>query len=632
MNFVSYGLSSIQILQRPYFLNGYLFVDPSLGNIVYTNTFTGSTFDATSGSFVYPSSSYGGLFFPWGYAIQNTYLSADLGFFKGNTTLTFVPSGLSEQYYPVLKIIYDFNDTNITVIDKKIVQNDFVNIVSLDPSSPKDNPVSHTYRIYTSGVNTYFPSVTVFNGNLALNKFDFKLRLYPDTIFDLEDFHLVNSTQLDLVDNKFKSLELLQVETLSTSYLTHFCLISSLPDAELNKIVITPTPTVTPSITPTITPTTSITPSITPTASITPSITPTISITPTETPAVTVTPTNTPTLTPTETVTPTVTPTSLTPTPTPTITPTETVTPTETPTETVTPTVTPTETTTPTVTPTLSETPTPTPTSTEMFITPTMSPTKTPRPTVTPTKTSTPTATITPTVTPTMTPTITPTETLTPTITPTETVTPTVTETPTVTPSNPIRTIYFYNDGFEYTNLGSGPGELYVKNPVDSGLNTYWVFRGDSGIVANGSILGMTGATNYNFVTGSIIPVPPHTSDLGQAAFLSGGDGEITNISSSYITYSGASLDTSLNVKIKFDSQTSIGNSTIISVSAYSSTTSLFYNLGDFIPTTTLSWASHISPSYVTIPAGPITVYFVASASNNNNITFIDNITVQKIQ
>ena len=260
------------------------------------------------------------------------------------------------------------------------------------------------------------------------------------------------------------------------------------------NILITPTPTVTPTksptptVTPTITNTASLT--VTPTNTASPTVTPTITKTPTVTPTITNTPTVTPTITntPTNTVTPTKTPTS-TPTPTqtidcffgisvnvitPTPTPTITVTPSITPTNTVTPTPTPTQTincsfgisvslVTPTPTPTQTATPTSTPTPT---LTPTNTVTPTPTqtincsfgisaslvtPTPTPTNTSTPTPTATPTLTPTNTVTPTPTQTIncsfgisanivtptpTPSITPTSSITPTVTVTPTPTETN----------------------------------------------------------------------------------------------------------------------------------------------------------------------------------------------------
>ena len=141
-------------------------------------------------------------------------------------------------------------------------------------------------------------------------------------------------------------------------------------------VVITPTPTSTPTPTPTSTPTPIPTNTPTPIPTNTPTPTPTNTPTPTPTSTPTPTPTSTPTPTPTETPTPT--PTN-TPTPTPTSTPTPTPTETPTPTPTETPTPTPTETPTPTPT----ETPTPTPTST-----PTPTPTNTPTPTPNPEKTN----------------------------------------------------------------------------------------------------------------------------------------------------------------------------------------------------------------------------------------------------
>ncbi len=255
------------------------------------------------------------------------------------------------------------------------------------------------------------------------------------------------------------------------------------------SVLVTPTPTVTPtkSLTPTVTPTVtnSATPTVTPTITKTPTVTPTITKTPTVTPTISNTPTNTPTLTKTPTSTPTPTQTIscffgisvnvITPTPTPSIsvtpsiTPTKSITPTPTPTQTIncffgisvnviTPTPTPSPSVTPSITPSASITATPTPTQTincsfgisASLVTPTPTPTQTVTPTNTPTPTVTPTNTVTPTptqtincsfgisvnvITPTPTPTVTltPTPTLTPSVTPTNTVTPSNTVTPTPT-------------------------------------------------------------------------------------------------------------------------------------------------------------------------------------------------------
>ncbi len=188
-------------------------------------------------------------------------------------------------------------------------------------------------------------------------------------------------------------------------------------DGAFPPILITPTPSVTPTVTPSITPTTTVTPSITPTSTVTPSITPTTTVTPSITPTMTVTPTNSRVSfavtsgTTAEIACQGINPTTIwgeevafdantqfynsesgpvsidmtgyysdgsdvvlvnstgttvgffticnTPTPTPTNTPTPTITSTVTPTASVTPTITPTSTITPTITPTSTITPTP---------------------------------------------------------------------------------------------------------------------------------------------------------------------------------------------------------------------------------------------------------------------------------
>ena len=114
---MSYVLSSVQEAGQPSIINHYLFVDPVYDtSILYPTTATGSLFSETTGTFVYPFTANGGLIFPWGYPISNTALSADLGSFKGATTLTVIPSGIDNTYYSTLKIVYDFDDNNEIVI------------------------------------------------------------------------------------------------------------------------------------------------------------------------------------------------------------------------------------------------------------------------------------------------------------------------------------------------------------------------------------------------------------------------------------------------------------------------------------------------------------------------------------
>ena len=403
MNFVSYVLSSYQKLEKPNIINHYLFLDPVYGtSINWPTSADGYLFvDPDVGpNFIYPLTANGGLLFPWGYPINNTSLSAYLGEFKGETTLTFIPSAIDNSFFPTLKIIYDFDDNRIINVEKGIVQNLLPTVATLDPGTPTSVNVTHIFRPPSKKTTTYYPAVTVLNGNLVLNIFNFSLNVLPDTLFKFDDFHLINSTQITKIDETYdKSLEVFEITEDNSNYITNFLIVSTDSSLIVPKFsaalpsptpanTSTPTPTLTPSITPTITETPTQTPNYSPTP--TPSITPTITITPSITPTISVTPSDTPTPTPTISVTPTITPSI---TPTSTVTPTASITPTLTRTPTQTPTITPTISITPSITPPVTQTPTVTPT-----VTPTISitPTITRTPTQTPTVTKTPTPTITP--------------------------------------------------------------------------------------------------------------------------------------------------------------------------------------------------------------------------------------------
>jgi len=272
VNYTYYVLSSYQPLGKPGFVNSWFFYDPVYGvNINYPNTLSGSTFDSTLGTYVYPATTYGGNFIPWGYIVQNSTLSADLGNFKGSTTLTIQPSSIDEKYFTTLKIVYDFNDNDIRVIEKSIVQNDVFNNVSIDPGSPTDYPISHTYYTPTT-TTTFYPSITVINGNLALNIFNLKLTLKQDSLFDFDNFHLINSAQLTKAASlKYKSLEVIELDSQPSKLISNFLLLS----ANADEIYNTPYPT--PSLTITNTPTP------TPTKTVIPTPTPTLTPTPTKT-------------------------------------------------------------------------------------------------------------------------------------------------------------------------------------------------------------------------------------------------------------------------------------------------------------------------------------------------------------
>ena len=265
MNFVSYVLSSYQKLEKPNIINHYLFLDPVYGtSINWPASADGYLFtDPVSGtSFVYSFTANSGLFFPWGYPINNTSLSAYLGEYKGETTLTFIPSAIDNQYFPTLKIIYDFDDNRIINVEKGIVQNLLPTVATLDPGTPTNVNVSHIFRPPSKQTTTYYPSVTVLNGNLVLNIFNLSFNVLPDTLFKFDDFHLINSTEITKIDETYdKSLEVFEITEDNSNYITNFLIVStdsslivpkfstSLP-ASTPANTLTPTPTPTPTITP----------------------------------------------------------------------------------------------------------------------------------------------------------------------------------------------------------------------------------------------------------------------------------------------------------------------------------------------------------------------------------------------
>ena len=265
MNFVSYVLSSYQKPVTPTIINHYLFLDPVYGtSINWPASADGYLFEDpdVGPNFVYPLTANGGLFFPWGYPINNTSLSAYLGEFKGETTLTFVPSAIDTLYFPTLKIIYDFDDNRIINVEKGIVQNLLPTVATLDPGTPTNVNVSHIFRPPSKKTTTYYPSVTVLNGNLVLNIFNLSFNVLPDTLFKFDDFHLINSTEITKIDETFdRSLEVFEITEDNSNYVTNFLIVStdsSLIVPKYSAALPAPTPantsTPTPTPTPTITP------------------------------------------------------------------------------------------------------------------------------------------------------------------------------------------------------------------------------------------------------------------------------------------------------------------------------------------------------------------------------------------
>jgi len=347
VNTVEIRLSSIQDPGDILMYNHYWFTDVISGaNVFYPNTANGGLFTSAGVDFfnyIYTNvtnltviTANDGAFFPWGYPFQDTFEVIDAGIHKGDTLVEFIASGLDTRFFPVLNIRYNFNDgtpsvdntRNILIDYSKLTFDSYLN--GYGYGDPKFIAVDHVYSPSdTSYIRILSSYIQVFNGNLSNNNFLVRLSIVQDSIFDFDDFNLIDTKFFSLSSGK-KVINIFEAK--KPQYL-----LTNLLDIDAPDIPPTPTPTRnTPTPTPTFTPTPTITPTYTmtptPTVSNTPTYTPTQTITPSNTPAPTVTPTDTPAATPAVTPTPSTTaPMTPTPTNTPAVTPTPTVTPTNLP-------------------------------------------------------------------------------------------------------------------------------------------------------------------------------------------------------------------------------------------------------------------------------------------------------------
>lgn len=184
-------------------LNHYWFNDVLSGtNIAYPNTADGSFFSTS----VFSATADDGLFFPWGYAFQDTYTTQYVGKFKGNTTIYFSGTALDIRFFPILRINYDFGDgetfanNRAILIDySKLKIDSYIN--GLGFGDPKWILVQHTYPPSdTTFTTTYTAYIRVLNGNLATNHFYYIFDIIQDSIFDFDDFNLLDSKFISLSD------------------------------------------------------------------------------------------------------------------------------------------------------------------------------------------------------------------------------------------------------------------------------------------------------------------------------------------------------------------------------------------------------------------------------------------------
>jgi len=183
---------SSQILGVPSMINHYIFVDPVYGtSFVYPLTSDGGPFQQ---SYTYTSFVCGGLFYPWGYIFQNSFRKLSFPPLKGPHTVYFSPTALDTRFYGILKIFYDFGDGETRNVERDVVPNN--PDAALTDGDPANIVVSHTYWPLNNGTTTYYPTITVLNGNLALDVYNITLPVVPASVLELGDkIRVINTAQ-----------------------------------------------------------------------------------------------------------------------------------------------------------------------------------------------------------------------------------------------------------------------------------------------------------------------------------------------------------------------------------------------------------------------------------------------------
>jgi hypothetical protein len=220
-------------------------ITDTLNSLFFLNTYsTTPTYSVTAN---------GGLFFPWGYQKDNIYHVADLGKFKGPITITFSPSSVSQEFYPVLKIRYGFGDGNFTYVEKNIYGDNCSIVTNYEVVStavygnPTNINISNTYWPNKDKITTYKPSISVIGSQGVFDVFDVLLSCLPDSIYSMSDFRLLNNT--DVGTDASRKIAVNEAKY-DFNYLNNLVI-----EENEESIIPTATPTPTPTITPTPTPT-----------------------------------------------------------------------------------------------------------------------------------------------------------------------------------------------------------------------------------------------------------------------------------------------------------------------------------------------------------------------------------------
>ena len=214
-------LTSVQSLNSNSILDHYLFLDPVYGlNFTYPNSADGSFFYSTSGTYVYPFTANGGDLYPYGYGIVNTISNIVVGPLKGPYTLIFDPTGLDYALFGVSKIVYDFGDGQSQTVEYPVGSDTLGRAI---PAAPNTTLVPHDYYPLNNTTTTYYPTVSVINGNLVQNIFNITATFVPASIYDLENVHLLNNIQSGV--SALETVNIFEVE--SPRYITHSRVLSS---------------------------------------------------------------------------------------------------------------------------------------------------------------------------------------------------------------------------------------------------------------------------------------------------------------------------------------------------------------------------------------------------------------------
>lgn len=205
-------------------LFNYAFTQQQVNNDIQTYYYL-----LTTTTFNFTSTANGGLFFPWGYPIQRRSYNSFLGDFKGDLTLTINPSGIDDYYFKLLKLIYSDGIDKTLVIDKDIVPTytySGENIVRIGANfaDPKSYAIKFLYRPSATDPTSYTSSVTAILGNFDVNIYNITFNLYKESIYNINNVHLVNTVDYEL--GKSNTV----LELVDPYQLVSFSLLSSTPD------------------------------------------------------------------------------------------------------------------------------------------------------------------------------------------------------------------------------------------------------------------------------------------------------------------------------------------------------------------------------------------------------------------